>query len=138
MEPNQQLPIQGASACVWRDGKVLLIQRARPPGVGLWSLPGGKVKMGETALAAAIRELFEETGVRAELSHLIGTYEIKGVSGEIWYSIACFFGHSVSGEAVAASDAAGLRWVDPDDLDQFNLAPNIKMAVTDARKFLSV
>jgi 8-oxo-dGTP diphosphatase len=138
LEPNQQLPIRGASACVWRDGKVLLIQRGKPPGVGLWSLPGGKVKTGETALAAAARELFEETGLCAELSHLVGTYEIKGPSGEIRYSISCFFGHSVSGEAVAASDAAGLRWVDPDDLDQFDLAPNIKTAVSDARKFLSV
>jgi 8-oxo-dGTP diphosphatase len=138
MEPNQQLPIQGASACVWRDGKVLLIQRGKPPGVGLWSLPGGKVKTGETAQDAAARELFEETGIRAELSHLIGTYEIRSPSGEILYSIACFFGRSIFGEAVAASDAMGLLWVDPADLDQFNLAPNIKTAVTDARKFLSV
>ncbi|MDO8352551.1 MAG: NUDIX domain-containing protein, partial [Aestuariivirga sp.] len=54
--PDLQLfPRLGASACVWKAGKVLLVQRARAP-VGLWSLPGGQVEWGETALAAAARE----------------------------------------------------------------------------------
>ena len=54
---------------------MLLIQRAKPP-VGLWSLPGGHVEFGETALEAAARELLEETGVVAELKELVGLYEI--------------------------------------------------------------
>ncbi len=69
MPDLQQFPRLGASACVWKAGKVLLVQRAKAP-VGLWSLPGGQVEWGETALAAAERELLEETGITAR-SHRI-------------------------------------------------------------------
>ena len=75
MTALQQLPKLGASACVWKDGKVLLVQRAKPP-LGLWSLPGGHVEFGETALAAAERELLEESGVTADLTAFVGLYEI--------------------------------------------------------------
>uniref|UniRef100_A0A7R9U976 Nudix hydrolase domain-containing protein n=1 Tax=Pinguiococcus pyrenoidosus TaxID=172671 RepID=A0A7R9U976_9STRA len=41
----------------------LLVKRGKPPGVGLWSLPGGKLELGEETLAGALRETFEETGL---------------------------------------------------------------------------
>ena len=49
------------------DGSVeyLLAQRGNPPGKGSWSLPGGKIELGERVLDAAARELHEETSLRA-------------------------------------------------------------------------
>ena len=41
----------------------LLAQRSKPPGAGLWSLPGGKIELGETYVQAAARELEEETAL---------------------------------------------------------------------------
>jgi ADP-ribose pyrophosphatase YjhB (NUDIX family) len=41
----------------------LLVQRANPPDQGKWSLPGGKIHVGEPTLEAAQRELQEETGL---------------------------------------------------------------------------
>ena len=94
-----------ASACIWRDSKVLLIKRGKPPGKGLWSFPGGKIEPSETALEAARRELFEETQVRADLTHAMGPFEVR--RGEtVIYAITCFAGIYVSGEAIASSDAA--------------------------------
>ncbi len=58
------LPVVGVGALVYRGGRVLLVKRANEPGAGLWSLPGGVVKLGEPLLRAAVRELEEETGVR--------------------------------------------------------------------------
>lgn len=50
-----------------RDDEVLLIRRSKPPLAGAWSMPGGRIEWGERTEDAALRELFEETGVRAEL-----------------------------------------------------------------------
>ena len=129
--------ILGASACIWRGGQVLLIKRGKDPGKGLWSLPGGKIEHGETALEAAMRELFEETHVRADLAHAMGPFEIK--SGEaVIYAITCFAGHYVSGEAIASSDAAEVAWLYPQALANLKLAPNIMQAIVDAQKLLQL
>lgn len=53
-------------------GRVLLVQRAREPGRGLWSLPGGFMEIDESPDQAARRELAEETGLEAGPLHLIG------------------------------------------------------------------
>ena len=135
MATSQQFPILGASACVWRGGQVLLIKRGKPPGKGMWSLPGGKIEPGETAETAARRELFEETQIVAKFAHMLGPYEI--LQGEtVLYSITCFAGGYVSGNALANSDAADLAWIYPHELGGLNLAPNIAQAIADAYKVL--
>jgi len=53
-------------ALVLHDAHLLLVQRARSPGKGLWALPGGFVDPDETLLAACLRELDEETGLRPD------------------------------------------------------------------------
>ena len=130
-------PILGASACIWRGGKVLLIKRGKPPGKGLWSLPGGKIEFGESAEAAAVRELFEETQVAAKLVQAMGPYEVRR-DDTVIYSIICFAGLYVSGEAVASSDAADVAWVYPQALGAFELAPNIAQAIAEATKLLKL
>ena len=128
-------PILGASACIWRDGQVLLIKRGKAPGKGLWSLPGGKIEGGETAEAAAARELFEETQVVARFVRAMGPYEIMQDTIVI-YSITCFAGLYVSGTAISGSDAAEVAWVYPQQLAALELAPNIAQAIADAQELL--
>jgi ADP-ribose pyrophosphatase YjhB (NUDIX family) len=65
-----QWPRAAASAAIFRDGKVLLAQRSKPPLKGIWSLPGGHIEPGEKAIEAAHRELNEETGITADLKGL--------------------------------------------------------------------
>ena len=136
MTTSQQLPILGASACVWRGAQVLLIQRGKNPDKGKWSLPGGKIEIGESAEAAARRELFEETQIIADLKHALRPDEVKREDGSILYSIICFTGIYVSGEAVAGSDAAAVAWVYPQDLSALDLGPSIAQAIADAYKAL--
>jgi ADP-ribose pyrophosphatase YjhB (NUDIX family) len=127
----QQFPRLGASACVWKDGRVLLVQRAKPP-AGLWSLPGGHVEFGETALAAAQRELMEESGVTADLTAFVGLYEIIRKKPLLHYAVACYCGLWRSGEARASSDALAAAWVSPAELPGFDFAPNVPEAIARA------
>lgn len=130
------MPRLGASASIWRAGKVLLVKRAKPPHV--WAFPGGHVEFGETAEATALRELHEETGVTARLEQLVGLYDIIRREPPLHYVIACYAGHWLSGEAIAASDASEVRWLLPGELDSLDLAPNIKAAALRAAQVLSI
>lgn len=68
-------PVIGVGALVQKDGRVLLIQRGRFPGVGQWAIPGGKQRFGETLQQAAEREVLEETGVVIEAGAAIYCFE---------------------------------------------------------------
>lgn len=118
-----------------------MIQRAKPP-VGVWSLPGGHVEPGEETLAAAHRELAEETGIEADLTELVGLYDViqRGAAGEILrhYAVACFAGVWRAGVPQAASDALSACWMDPDSLAGLALAPNVGNAVARARRLLKL
>jgi 8-oxo-dGTP diphosphatase len=57
---------------------VLLIQRGNDPFAGSWALPGGFVEAGERVLAAASRELFEETALEGDALELLGVYDTPG------------------------------------------------------------
>src|SRR5690606_7784570 len=61
-------PFLAASVATFRDGRVLIATRARPPMEACWSLPGGLVEPGESLREAALRELREEVGVEAEIA----------------------------------------------------------------------
>jgi 8-oxo-dGTP diphosphatase len=137
MTAAQQFPKLGASACVWKDGKVLLIQRAKPP-LGLWSLPGGQVEFGETALAAAQRELLEESGLTADLTAFVGLYEIIRDNPPFHYAIACYCGVWTAGEARASSDALDARWVALPELDSLDFSPNAREAISRAKTLLGL
>ena len=76
-------PRCGTSAAIFRRREVLLIERAKGPLKGLWSLPGGHIEAGEPARMAALREVREETGVAAVLGGLVDVHEVlrRGAGG---------------------------------------------------------
>lgn len=140
MAVEQQWPKLGVSASVWRGGKVLLVQRAKPP-KGIWAFPGGHVEPGERLEEAVARELREETGLAAEFRGLVGLYDVirrdeRGLLSA-HYVIACYLGIAGPGEPVAASDAAAAAWVDPDQLGGLVLAPNMAAAIRTAHCMIS-
>lgn len=72
---SRPTPISVADAAVFDgDGRLLLIQRADN---GQWALPGGALEVGETAATGALREAYEETGVRCELVDLAGVWDSR-------------------------------------------------------------
>lgn len=106
-------PVPGAGVVCVRGDEVLLVKRGRPPMLGQWSLPGGKIAWGETAAAAALRELTEETGVEARLIGLIDVVdglfrEGDAVTGHVL--LVDYAARWVAGEPQAADDAADARF----------------------------
>ena len=56
------------------DGRIVLIRRAIPPGVGTWAQPGGFLEADETVIQGAVRETLEETGLEVEPTGIVGVY----------------------------------------------------------------
>ncbi|MBW1743354.1 MAG: NUDIX hydrolase [Deltaproteobacteria bacterium] len=63
-------------AIVIKDNRVLLVKRSKPPGEGLWAIPGGRVELGETLQQAAEREIMEETGLTIKAKDPVYTFEV--------------------------------------------------------------
>lgn len=116
----------GASAVIFVGRSVLLVKRAKAPAAGYWSFPGGHVRAGETAEAAARREVYEETGLDIEITGFVGQRDIRSNGGErrgqTIYRISVFTGKVQPGcEPCAASDAAEARFVPFDELGAYLL-----------------
>lgn len=109
-------PILAVSASVFREGRVLVVRRARAPLIGHFSLPGGVVEVGETLAAAVARELMEEVGVAAEIVAFNRHVEAIAREGErirTHYVIASFVARWISGEPRLSDEVDRVEWIDP-------------------------
>lgn len=108
------VPVAAVLAVVARDGQVLLVRRANPPDQGLWGFPGGRIEVGETLLAAAERELSEETAIIGRAGPLIEAFDLldHAVDGTLRHHfvvlvVGCAW---VSGSPAAGDDALEAAW----------------------------
>lgn len=83
-------PLLGVSTCLFRAGAVLLVERRNPPFAGRLSLPGGKVRFGETLAEAARREIAEETGLNVDDLVFLHPHEIIDEANGVHAVIAVF------------------------------------------------
>ena len=132
-----ETPLVGAAAAVFdQDGRVLLVQRGRPPRAGSWGLPGGMLEVGERLAAAAAREVREECGVEIQIGGVAGVFEpiTHDEAGRIEYHyvVVDFWATLTSGEARAGDDAAGVEWAALVDLDRYALLPETTQVIQDA------
>lgn len=117
------------------DGAVLLVQRGRPPRVGSWSLPGGRVEREETLEAAIVREVREETGLSVSVRAPLGVVHLtrEGFRYDIHEFLCSVEGRS---EAAPGDDAADVVWVDDSDFPRLGVSPEVVKVIGRARSLL--
>jgi 8-oxo-dGTP diphosphatase len=120
------LPRVAVGAIVFKDHKVLLVRRGKPPAEDLWAIPGGRVELGETLPAAAEREIFEETGITIHALKPVYTFDVieRDASGRtrFHYVIVDLIADYVRGDIRAGDDASAARWVSPDEMASLNVS----------------
>jgi len=107
-------PQLAVSAAIFRDGRVLVVRRAQQPSALSWTLPGGRVELGETLVAAVTREVFEETALTIRVKALAGYREVildEVVEGRgRHFVILPFAAEWVSGEVKLNEELGDFGW----------------------------
>lgn len=118
------------------QGRLLLIHEAD---LDLWALPGGAMRLGETVADGAVREVEERTGIRIEITDLVGLYSSPGHvvvldGGEVCQEFnVCFHARPLDSTPRASGPtAAAVRWAEIEELDQLPIHPAVRIRINDA------
>lgn len=118
-------PVAAVGGVVIEGDAVLLVQRAFPPRQGEWSLPGGRLELGESLTAAVAREVREETGLEVEVGPVVEVFDRvhRDAAGRIRFHfvIVDFLCRAVGGALAPGDDAADARWVRRDEVAAFEV-----------------
>jgi 8-oxo-dGTP pyrophosphatase MutT (NUDIX family) len=115
-------PISRAHVFVMRGGLMLALRQAN--GAHWWEQPGGTIEPGEDPAAAAIRETYEETGLRIEPPSLLREWSYNGRSGRAaraWMFVA----RSHAGDVRLSPEHSAFAWMDVDDYADRHCGPHL-------------
>lgn len=131
-------PLLGVGALIWDTvGRVLLVERGKPPLVGFWSLPGGLVETGERLEDAIMREVFEETGLRVQPGAIATVFErvMPHADGrcEYHYVLVDFYCAVLDGDLRAGDDSNHVAWFDMDSLADLPMTEGTREVINSCR-----
>jgi 8-oxo-dGTP diphosphatase len=118
-------PELAVGAVAVSDDQLLLVRRGHGPAAGEWSVPGGRVEVGEPVEAAVVREVLEETGLDVVVDELLGWVE-RFDDGQ--HFVILDFRVTVldpDGPVRAGDDAAEAAWVPIPDLGRYRLVAGL-------------
>ena len=134
-------PYLAVSAAIFRDGRVLIVRRARPPARGVYTLPGGGVELGETLEEAVVREVREETSLDVEPVALAGYRQAiaRDSDGRIerHFVILPFAARWLGGDVSLNEELAEAHWLDPFALGELQTTEGLAQIVAAARDRLA-
>ncbi len=126
-----QQPVVGVGGVVISEGRALLVRRGSEPLRGAWSIPGGRLELGETIAQGVARELLEETGLEVRVLGLIEVFERifredsapSGSAPRYHYVILDYLCEVMAGHPQPGSDVTDLAWAREEELARFALTP---------------
>lgn len=128
-----------AAFAIVRDGRaqILLVRRVDD---GYWELPGGRIQIGESASAAAVREVAEETGITITVTGLAGVYSDPGHilayphgQGVYQQLAVCFHAHAPGSHPHPDLDeTSAAAWFSPEQATHLTMHPAMRQRLTDA------
>ncbi len=134
---HPQRPQLAVSAAIFRDGRVLVVRRARSPGKGFYSLPGGRVEFGESLHTALHREVDEETAIRIDILGLAGWREVLPTAGGGHYLIMSFAARWKALEPVLNHEHDDFKWLRPDELGDLKMTGGLQEMVQAAWRIIT-
>lgn len=132
-KPNSLKPAT-AVALFNENNELLLLKRRDSKN---WTMPGGTLDFGENLTSCAVREVFEETGYKIEISEIIGTYTnpntvVQYSDGEVRQEFTIVYsGNIISGTPKIDEESLELKWMKIDSINQLPLAPSQKTRIKD-------
>lgn len=126
---TENVPRVAVGAIIFKDDNVLLVKRRNPPAQGLWAIPGGKVRWGETLEQALKREIREETGLEIAIERLVKIVEFlpdRQSNNAYHYIILDFLARVTHGEMKAGDDALQIGWFDKQQVRRLNATQSTK------------
>lgn len=127
MKAIPTVPTRAVSVAI-RDGeRFLLVRRGRPPAMGLYAFPGGRVEAGERLDQAVAREALEETGASvADIRHLIDLdIMAEDGTGRVEFVLSVHGATYAGGDVIAGDDAAEALWVTLEEMASLPLAGSV-------------
>lgn len=134
-------PRLAVSAAIFKDNRFLLVQRARAPALGIWTLPGGRVEFGEGLHQALTREVQEETGLSIAIIGLAGFREAlpnpaRHQPGH--FVILPFAARWASGAVNLNEELGDFRWITPGELGGFKTTEGLAEVVDNAARLAGI
>ena len=128
-------PIVGVGGVVIRDSRVLLIRRGTEPLKGEWSIPGGVLELGENLMEGVRREVLEETGLKVRPMSVVAVLDRIQRDGKrvrYHYVIIDYVCRPTGGRLKPGSDVLDARWVEREELPEYNITPKASETIADA------
>ncbi len=135
---HPQRPQLAVSAAIFRDDRVLLVRRARSPGKGFYSLPGGRVEFGESLHTALHREVDEETAIAIDIVALAGWREVlPSAGGSGHYMIMSFAARWKAREPVLNDEHDDFEWLRPEEMGELKMTGGLQEVVQAAWRIIN-